>query len=118
MLEAAARWSDRQQDFRTEILSLVKAQQVKNVVIVPQGAKGGFVPRKLPTASREAIQAEGIACYKAFVASLLSITDNLVRGEIAPPANTIRRDADDAYLVVGARTKERPRSRISQTRFP
>ena len=96
------RWSDRQQDFRTEILSLVKAQQVKNVVIVPQGAKGGFVPRKLPTASREAIQAEGIACYKAFVASLLSITDNLVKGEIAPPADTIRRDADDAYLVVAA----------------
>ena len=96
------RWSDRQQDFRTEILSLVKAQQVKNVVIVPQGAKGGFVPRKLPVANREAIQAEGIACYKSFVASLLSLTDNLVKGETVPPADTIRRDGDDPYLVVAA----------------
>ena len=78
------RWSDRPQDFRTEILSLAKAQQVKNVVIVPQGAKGGFVPRKLP-ASREASQGEGIACYKAFVSSLLSLTDNRVHGEIVPP---------------------------------
>ena len=96
------RWSDRQQDFRTEILSLAKAQQVKNVVIVPQGAKGGFVPKKLPTANREAIQAEGIACYKSFVSSLLSITDDLVKGEIVPPADTIRRDGDDPYLVVAA----------------
>ncbi len=96
------RWSDRQQDFRTEILSLAKAQQVKNVVIVPQGAKGGFVPRKLPLADREAFQAEGIACYKSFVSSLLSLTDNLVKGEVAPPANTIRRDGDDPYLVVAA----------------
>ena len=95
------RWSDRQQDFRTEILSLAKAQQVKNVVIVPQGAKGGFVPKKLP-ANREAIQAEGIACYKSFVSSLLSITDNLVKGEIVPPADTMRRDGDDPYLVVAA----------------
>ena len=96
------RWSDRQQDFRTEILSLVKAQQVKNVVIVPQGAKGGFVPKRLSAANREAIQAEGIACYKSFVSSLLSITDNLVKGEIVPPADTIRRDGDDPYLVVAA----------------
>ncbi len=95
------RWSDRQ-DFRTEILGLAKAQQVKNVVIVPQGAKGGFVPRKLPATNREAIQAEGIACYKSFVSSLLSITDNLVKGEIVPPADTIRRDGDDPYLVVAA----------------
>ncbi len=96
------RWSDRQQDFRTEILSLAKAQQVKNVVIVPQGAKGGFVPRNLPLANREAIQAEGIACYKSFVASLLSITDNLIKGETVPPAGAIRRDGDDPYLVVAA----------------
>ncbi len=96
------RWSDRQQDFRTEILGLLKAQQVKNVVIVPQGAKGGFAPRKLPLQNREAIQAEGVACYKSFVSSLLSITDNLVNGEIAPPADTIRRDGDDPYLVVAA----------------
>ncbi len=95
------RWSDRPQDFRTEILSLAKAQQVKNVVIVPRGAKGGFVPRKLP-ASREASQAEGIACYKAFVSSLLSLTDNRVHGEIVPPERTIRRDGDDPYLVVAA----------------
>ena len=96
------RWSDRQQDFRTEILSLAKAQQVKNVVIVPQGAKGGFVPKKLAAANREAIQAEGIACYKSFVSSLLSITDNLVKGEVMPPADTVRRDGDDPYLVVAA----------------
>ena len=82
-------------------MSLAKAQQVKNVVIVPQGAKGGFVPRKLP-ASREASQAEGIACYKAFVSSLLSLTDNRVHGEIVPPERTIRRDGDDPYLVVAA----------------
>lgn len=95
------RWSDRQQDFRTEILSLAKAQQVKNVVIVPQGAKGGFVPRKLPK-NREGVQAEGIACYKAFVSSLLSITDNLVKGAIVPPADTVLRDSGDPYLVVAA----------------
>ncbi len=96
------RWSDRPQDFRTEVLSLAKAQQVKNVVIVPQGAKGGFVPRKLTVGNREAIQAEGIACYKLFIRSLLSITDNLVKGEIVPPVSTIRRDSDDPYLVVAA----------------
>ena len=96
------RWSDRQQDFRTEILSLAKAQQVKNVVIVPQGAKGGFVPKRLPAASREAIQAEGIACYRSFVSSLLSLTDNLIKGETVPPADTVRRDGDDPYLVVAA----------------
>ncbi|MGO8925164.1 MAG: NAD-glutamate dehydrogenase [Xanthobacteraceae bacterium] len=96
------RWSDRPQDFRTEILSLAKAQQVKNVVIVPQGAKGGFVPRTLQQASGEAAQAEGIACYKSFVSSLLSLTDNRVKGEIVPPERTIRRDGDDPYLVVAA----------------
>ncbi len=82
-------------------MSLVKAQQVKNAVIVPQGAKGGFVPRKLP-GGREAAQAEAITCYRAFVASLLSLTDNRVKGEIVPPARTIRRDAGDPYLVVAA----------------
>jgi glutamate dehydrogenase len=95
------RWSDRPQDFRGEVLSLAKAQQVKNVVIVPQGAKGGFVPRRL-LANREASQAEGIACYKAFVSSLLSLTDNRIKGEIVPPERTIRRDGDDSYLVVAA----------------
>ena len=96
------RWSDRPQDFRSEISSLAKAQQVKNVVIVPQGAKGGFVPRFLPRANREAVQAEGVACYKSFVSSLLSITDNLVQGKAVPPADTVRRDGDDPYLVVAA----------------
>jgi glutamate dehydrogenase len=96
------RWSDRPQDFRTEVLGLAKAQQVKNVVIVPQGAKGGFVPRGLPKASREAAQAEGVACYKSFVSSLLSLTDNLVKGEIVPPPDTVRRDGNDPYLVVAA----------------
>ncbi|MBI4723456.1 MAG: NAD-glutamate dehydrogenase, partial [Rhodomicrobium sp.] len=96
------RWSDRPQDFRTEILSLAKAQQVKNVVIVPRGAKGGFVPRRLPQADREAAQAEGVACYKSFISSLLSITDNLVMGGIVPPEDTVRRDGDDPYLVVAA----------------
>jgi glutamate dehydrogenase len=96
------RWSDRPQDFRTEVLSLAKAQQVKNVVIVPKGAKGGFVPRSLGKGSRDAIQAEGIACYTSFVSALLSITDNLVKGEIVPPADTVRRDGNDPYLVVAA----------------
>jgi len=97
------RWSDRRQDFRTEVLGLVKAQQVKNAVIVPVGAKGGFVPKRLPPASdREAYQAEGRECYKIFIASLLSVTDNLVGGEIVPPERIVRHDGDDAYLVVAA----------------
>ncbi|MFQ5346940.1 MAG: NAD-glutamate dehydrogenase [Rhodothalassiaceae bacterium] len=97
------RWSDRRQDFRTEVLGLVKAQQVKNAVIVPVGAKGGFVPRRLPPAdNREAVLAEGIACYKCFVASLLSLTDNLVDGELVPPSRVVRHDRDDPYLVVAA----------------
>ncbi len=96
------RWSDRALDFRTEILSLEKAQQVKNVVIVPQGAKGGFVPPSMPKASRDALQAEGVACYKSFISSLLSITDNAVGGKVIPPDNTVRRDSDDPYLVVAA----------------
>ena len=101
------RWSDRPQDFRTEVLGLVKAQQVKNAVIVPVGAKGGFVPKWLPriTASggtREAVQAEGTAAYKLFISTLLDITDNLVDNKLKPPDNVIRHDDDDPYLVVAA----------------
>ena len=97
------RWSDRQEDFRTEILGLVKAQQVKNTVIVPVGAKGGFVCKKLPVGEgREAIQAEGQACYRTFITSLLDITDNIVNGEIVPPKDVVRLDEDDPYLVVAA----------------
>ena len=99
------RWSDRPQDFRTEILGLVKAQNVKNAVIVPVGAKGGFVPKYLkPGATREAVQAEGIATYKMFISTLLDITDNIgigTRGVIAPP-DVVRHDGDDPYLVVAA----------------
>ncbi|MFN3348931.1 NAD-glutamate dehydrogenase [Pseudorhodoplanes sp.] len=98
------RWSDRPQDFRTEILGLVKAQQVKNAVIVPVGAKGGFVPKHLPVGgTREAIAAEGIAAYKLFIGSLLDVTDNLsADGAVVPPENVVRHDADDPYLVVAA----------------
>lgn len=97
------RWSDRQQDFRTEVLGLVKAQQVKNAVIVPVGAKGGFYPKKLPPASdRQAFMDEGIAAYKLFVGTMLDLTDNLVAGNIVPPPDTVRHDGDDPYLVVAA----------------
>jgi glutamate dehydrogenase len=97
------RWSDRPQDFRTEVLGLVKAQQVKNAVIVPVGAKGGFVPKKLPVGgAREAVQAEGIAAYKIFISTLLDITDNLGPDGVIPPANVVRHDDDDPYLVVAA----------------
>ncbi|MCC2615675.1 NAD-glutamate dehydrogenase [Aestuariibacter halophilus] len=97
------RWSDRLEDFRTEVLGLVKAQQVKNTVIVPVGAKGGFVCKSLPfSEGREAIQAEGQACYKIFIRSLLDITDNIVNGEIVPPRDVVRLDEDDPYLVVAA----------------
>ncbi len=97
------RWSDRPEDFRTEVLGLVKAQQVKNAVIVPVGAKGGFVP-KLLTASmaRDAYMAEGTEAYKIFIGALLDITDNLVDGAVAPPQDVVRRDGDDPYLVVAA----------------
>jgi glutamate dehydrogenase len=95
------RWSDRPQDFRTEVLGLVKAQQVKNAVIVPVGAKGGFVPKRL-AGNREAIQAEGVATYKTFMASLLDITDNLDETGVVPPAEVVRHDDDDPYLVVAA----------------
>jgi glutamate dehydrogenase len=96
------RWSDRPQDFRTEVLGLVKAQQVKNAVIVPVGAKGGFVPKLLPVGPRDAVQAEGTAAYTLFVASLLDITDNLGPDGVIPPPNVIRHDGDDPYLVVAA----------------
>ena len=97
------RWSDRREDFRTEVLGLVKAQQVKNVVIVPQGAKGGFVPKQLPlNGSREAITAEGIACYKIFISALLDLTDNNSAEGIVKPKEIICFDGDDSYLVVAA----------------
>jgi glutamate dehydrogenase len=98
------RWSDRPQDFRTEILGLVKAQQVKNAVIVPVGAKGGFVPKLMPKgASRDVVQAEGVATYKLFISSLLDITDNIgPDGKITPPADVVRHEGDDPYLVVAA----------------
>lgn len=98
------RWSDRREDFRTEILGLVKAQMVKNTVIVPVGAKGGFVAKQLPDPSvdRDAWLAEGIACYRTFISALLDITDNLVAGEVVPPARVVRHDEDDTYLVVAA----------------
>ncbi|MFA3837120.1 NAD-glutamate dehydrogenase [Streptomyces aureus] len=98
------RWSDRREDFRTEVLGLVKAQMVKNTVIVPVGAKGGFVAKNLPDPSvdRDAWLAEGVASYKTFISALLDITDNLVAGEVVPPADVVRHDEDDTYLVVAA----------------
>ena len=98
------RWSDRAEDFRTEILGLVKAQMVKNAVIVPVGAKGGFYAKQLPdpAADREAWLAEGIACYQLFITSLLDLTDNLVDGVVVTPEHVLRYDGDDPYLVVAA----------------
>ncbi|MFD6416489.1 NAD-glutamate dehydrogenase [Streptomyces sp. NPDC060194] len=98
------RWSDRREDFRTEILGLVKAQMVKNTVIVPVGAKGGFVAKQLPDPSvdRDAWMAEGIASYRTFISALLDITDNMVAGEVVPPKDVVRHDEDDTYLVVAA----------------
>jgi len=96
------RWSDRREDFRTEVLGLVKAQQVKNTVIVPVGAKGGFVCKQLPQGSRDEIFAAGKECYKTFIRGLLDITDNIVAGEIVPPLRVVRLDEDDPYLVVAA----------------
>lgn len=97
------RWSDRLEDFRTEVLGLVKAQQVKNAVIVPVGAKGGFVCKRMPeNADRDAIQKEGIACYQIFIRALLDVTDNLVEGSIVPPQAVVRHDDDDPYMVVAA----------------
>ncbi len=104
------RWSDRREDFRTEVLGLVKAQAVKNAVIVPLGAKGGFVVKRPPAATgdpardRDAQRIEGIACYRQFIAGLLDITDNIDRatGEVVGARGVVRRDADDTYLVVAA----------------
>lgn len=97
------RWSDRREDFRTEVLGLVKAQMVKNTVIVPVGAKGGFFVKRPPIGGdRDAVLAEGIACYKMFIQGLLDITDNIVDGRIVPPVGVVRHDQDDPYLVVAA----------------
>lgn len=96
------RWSDRREDFRTEILGLMKAQVVKNTVIVPTGAKGGFFPKRAPGGDRDAVWQNGVHCYKTFIRGLLDITDNVVDGEVLPPENVIRRDGDDPYLVVAA----------------
>ena len=98
------RWSDRQEDFRTEILGLVKAQEVKNAVIVPVGAKGGFYAKRLPdpAVDRDAWLAEGKAAYREFICSLLDVTDNLVDGQVVPPVSVVRHDGDDTYLVVAA----------------
>ena len=98
------RWSDRPEDFRTEVLGLVKAQMVKNSVIVPAGAKGGFVPAHLPdsTTNRAEWAAEGKECYRIFVSSLLSLTDNVVEGKVVAPEGVVRHDGDDPYLVVAA----------------
>ncbi|KEO55343.1 NAD-glutamate dehydrogenase [Thalassospira permensis] len=97
------RWSDRQEDFRTEILGLVKAQMVKNAVIVPVGSKGGFVVKRPPVdGGREAFLEEGIACYKTLMSGMLDITDNIVGGDIIPPERVRRLDDDDPYLVVAA----------------
>ncbi len=97
------RWSDRAQDFRTEVLGLVKAQLVKNAVIVPSGAKGGFLPKQLPrNASRDDMMKGGIAAYRVFISALLDITDNIVGGKLAAPKNVVRHDGDDPYLVVAA----------------
>jgi glutamate dehydrogenase len=98
------RWSDRREDFRTEVLGLMKAQMVKNAVIVPVGAKGGFVLKRPPPVDdgREALLEEVEQCYRTFIRGLLDITDNITEGEIVPPARVVRYDADDPYLVVAA----------------
>ncbi len=96
------RWSDRREDFRTEVLGLMKAQQVKNTVIVPSGAKGGFVCKALPSGDRDAVQREVVECYKTFIRGLLDLTDNIVDARIVAPKRVIRRDDDDPYLVVAA----------------
>ena len=95
------RWSDRMEDFRTEVLGLMKAQMVKNTVIVPVGSKGGFVVKQ-PPADRDTYLQEGVACYQTFLRGLLDLTDNLVAGKVVPPKDLVRHDADDPYLVVAA----------------
>jgi glutamate dehydrogenase len=97
------RWSDRPEDFRTEVLGLQKAQSVKNSVIVPVGAKGGFVAKRLPFGgSRDEIVAEGVRTYRLFISALLDLTDNIVEGQVVPPRDVIRHDGPDPYLVVAA----------------
>ena len=97
------RWSDRREDFRTEVLGLMKAQMVKNVVIVPVGSKGGFVVKNPPPpGDREAWMREGIACYQTFLRGLLDLTDNLAGTDVVPPPDVVRHDGDDPYLVVAA----------------
>src|SRR5690606_25885135 len=97
------RWSDRIEDYRTEVLGLVKAQQVKNAVIVPVGSKGGFVLSRPPSSGgRDALQAEAVACYQTYLRGLLDLTDNLVDGKLVPPERVVRHDDDDPYLVVAA----------------
>jgi len=97
------RWSDRREDFRTEVLGLMKAQMVKNTVIVPVGSKGGFVVKRPPPATdRDAFLAEGVACYQTFLRGLLDLTDNLVSGTLVPPPDVVRLDDNDPYLVVAA----------------
>ena len=97
------RWSDRAQDYRTEVLGLVKAQQVKNAVIVPVGAKGGFYPKRLPVGGdRNAVFEAGRDAYKVFISTLLSVTDNIVDNHVVPPAEVVRHDKDDPYFVVAA----------------
>jgi glutamate dehydrogenase len=96
------RWSDRREDFRTEILGLMKAQIVKNTVIIPTGAKGGFFPKHPPTEDRDQILENGIQCYKTFVRGLLDITDNVIEDKVVTPKGVVRRDSDDPYLVVAA----------------
>ena len=95
------RWSDRREDFRTEVLGLMKAQMVKNAVIVPVGAKGGFVLKRPPLES-EAVFAEAVACYKIFISGLLDVTDNREGDAVVPPVDVVRYDSDDPYLVVAA----------------
>jgi glutamate dehydrogenase len=96
------RWSDRREDFRTEVLGLMKAQIVKNTVIVPTGAKGGFFPKRAPSGDGDAVLANGIRCYKMFIRGLLDLTDNVIDGEVVTPEGIVRRDGDDPYLVVAA----------------
>lgn len=96
------RWSDRYEDFRTEVLGLMKAQNVKNSIIVPVGSKGGFVVKKMPKGSRDEVMAEVVSCYKTFIGSMLDITDNIQGEVIIPPVDVVRHDEDDPYLVVAA----------------
>src|SRR6059058_700254 len=97
------RWSDRLEDFRTEVLGLLKAQMVKNTVIVPVGSKGGFVLKRAPSpADRDAYMKEGVACYQDYLRALLDVTDNRDGDRIVPPPQVRRHDGDDPYLVVAA----------------